>query len=93
MQLELERISELNRTQAASIAELETLLERRSQELLEADEREAALVRRFHLQTLRIADFERDAREQAALIEQLKAAQPPTPAKASKKRVRARRKQ
>jgi predicted flap endonuclease-1-like 5' DNA nuclease len=71
------------REQRMYIAELETVLARRSQELLEADEREAALVRRFHLQTLRIADLDRQVREQKALIEQLQAALPKRPVEAS----------
>ena len=62
--------------QCAYAAELETLLSRRSQELLEADEREAALVRRFREQRLRIAELDRQLAEQSALIEQLRASLP-----------------
>jgi predicted flap endonuclease-1-like 5' DNA nuclease len=80
---ELDRVTRLYHQQRAYVTELETVLSRRSQELLEADEREAVLVRRFHLQTLRIAELERQAREQNTLIEQLQASLPKRPAEAS----------
>ncbi len=62
--------------QCAYAAELEQLLSRRSQELLEADEREAALVRRFRDQRQRIAELDRQVEAQRALIEQLRVSQP-----------------
>src|SRR4051794_34685322 len=83
LQAELDRVSRLYNEQRAYVSELQTVLSRRSQELLEADEREAVLVRRFHLQTLRIGELERQAREQNALIEQLQALLPKRPAEPS----------
>jgi predicted flap endonuclease-1-like 5' DNA nuclease len=83
LESELDRVTRLYHQQRAYVTELETVLSRRSQELLEADEREAVLVRRFHLQTLRIAELERQAREQNTSIEQLQASLPKRPAEAS----------
>lgn len=83
LQLELDRVTREQSVTRAYVAELEIVLSRRSQELLEADEREAMLVRRFHLQTLRIADLDRQVREQKTLIEQLQAALPKRPSEAS----------
>lgn len=73
----------LYREQCAYAAELEALLSRRSQELLEADEREAALVRRFRYKTQRIVELERQVNEQGSLIEQLRASLPRHPPEAS----------
>lgn len=78
--LDREDLVRLYSEQCAYAAELETLLSRRSQELLEADEREAALVRRFRDQRRRIVELDRQLEEQSALIEQLRASllkQPP----------------
>jgi predicted flap endonuclease-1-like 5' DNA nuclease len=82
-QVELDRVTREHSETRAHAAELEIVLARRSQELLEADQREAVLVRRFHLQTLRIADLDRQVREQKTLIEQLQAALPKRPSEAS----------
>jgi predicted flap endonuclease-1-like 5' DNA nuclease len=82
-QLELERVTREHCEAVAQVAELEIMLSRRSQELLEADEREAVLVRRFHLQTLRLAELDRQVREQKTLIEQLQSALPKRPPEAS----------
>jgi predicted flap endonuclease-1-like 5' DNA nuclease len=80
LESEVERTLRSARERGAYVAELETVLARRSQELLEADEREASLVRRFHLQTLRIGELSRQIREQAELIQELQASLPPRPA-------------
>jgi predicted flap endonuclease-1-like 5' DNA nuclease len=79
LQLELERVTRVHREQGLYVTELETVLARRSHELLEADEREASLVRRFHLQTMRVAELDRQVREQNTLIEQLQAVLPKRP--------------
>ena len=83
LQHELERVKRMYRDQSTYLAELETVFARRSQELLEADEREATLVRRFRLQTWRIAELEHQAREQTSLIQQLQASLPRRPAQTS----------
>ncbi len=62
--------------QCAHAAKLENLLSLRSQELLEADEREAALVRRFRTQLQRIAELDRQVQAQNETIAQLRAALP-----------------
>jgi predicted flap endonuclease-1-like 5' DNA nuclease len=83
LQTEMERVMRLYRDQCAYVSELETVLSRRSQELLEADEREAALVRRFHGQSQRLAELDRHIREQNALIERLQASLPKRPTESS----------
>lgn len=78
-QRELERLKHSYQDPSAYVSRLETAFARRSQELLEADEREAALVRRFREQMLRIAELERRVREQKSQIEELRAVLPPRP--------------
>jgi predicted flap endonuclease-1-like 5' DNA nuclease len=75
--LELERVMRLQQKQARYVAELERVLAQRSQELLDVDEREAALVRILQRQTLRVGELERKVREQAERIQELHAALPP----------------
>ena len=79
VQEELQRITGLQREQAAYLEQLEVVFARRSQELLEADEREAALVRRFREQIARIAELERHVREQKVQIQDLQAVLPQRP--------------
>jgi predicted flap endonuclease-1-like 5' DNA nuclease len=84
--LDRDDLMRLYAEQCAYAAELEKLLSRRSQELLEADEREAALVRRFRDQRQRIAELDHQVEDQRALIEQLRASLPkdqPPPSQAS----------
>ncbi len=80
---ELDRVVRVHRDQTAYVTELEKVFEQRSQELLEADDREASLVRRFHAQTLRITELEQQVREQASQIQALQAALPPRPSQDS----------
>jgi predicted flap endonuclease-1-like 5' DNA nuclease len=73
LRLDLER-SRRQREGDAYLRELEKVFAQRSQELLEADGREASLVSRLHQQTLRIAELEQQLLAKSALVEQLQAA-------------------
>ena len=79
VQQELERLKRSYQDPMAYVSRLESVFARRSQELLEADEREAALVRRFREQLLRIAELERHVREQKEQIQELQAVLPQRP--------------
>jgi predicted flap endonuclease-1-like 5' DNA nuclease len=64
------------RARDAYMSELEKVFAQRSEELLEADRREASLVSRVHQQTLRIAELEQQLQAQSVLGQQLQAAAP-----------------
>jgi len=77
LRLDVDRLLSRQRDSDAYLCELEKTYQQRSQELLEADRREAALTSRVHQQALRMAELEQQLQEKNLLVVQLQAAGSP----------------